>query len=45
MIVLFLWGWTWGAVGALPAVPLLTIARAICCEVESLRPLARAIEA
>jgi predicted PurR-regulated permease PerM len=42
---LFLWGWIWGAVGALLAVPLLTIVRAICYEVDSLRPLARAIAA
>ena len=40
---LFLWGWIWGAAGALLAVPLLTIVRAICYEVDSLRPLARAI--
>jgi predicted PurR-regulated permease PerM len=44
-ISLFLWGWIWGAVGALLAVPLLTIARAVCCEIDLLRPIALAIEA
>lgn len=38
------WGWMWGIVGAILAVPLLAIVKIACEEVESLTPIAKFID-
>ena len=36
---LLFWGWAWGAVGLLVAVPMLVVLKSICDRVEDLRPI------
>jgi AI-2 transport protein TqsA len=40
LISLIFWGWMWGIIGAVLAVPITSILKIICQNVESLRPLA-----
>ena len=44
-IALLFWGWLWGAIGLILAIPI-TAALKICCDnVESLRPVGRWLSA
>ncbi|MGX1198923.1 AI-2E family transporter [Parvibaculum sp. MBR-TMA-1.3b-4.2] len=38
------WGWLWGVIGAVLAVPILVIANAICAHVEHLKPISYFID-
>ncbi|NNJ27141.1 AI-2E family transporter [Alienimonas chondri] len=40
LLSLAFWGWIWGPTGAVLAVPLLSMTKIVCDDVESLRPLA-----
>jgi predicted PurR-regulated permease PerM len=40
LISLILWGWLWGAVGMVLAVPIMATIKIICENVEMLRPMA-----
>jgi predicted PurR-regulated permease PerM len=36
---LLFWGWVWGGVGVLLAVPMMTMLKAVCDRVDGLRPV------
>ncbi|WP_290652282.1 AI-2E family transporter [Aquisalimonas sp.] len=40
---IFFWGWLWGAIGVLLAVPLMTVIMVVLRHIESLRPVSRVI--
>jgi predicted PurR-regulated permease PerM len=39
LLALFLWGWLWGLVGLVIAVPAMVVVKFICDNIESLRPI------
>jgi predicted PurR-regulated permease PerM len=38
-VAMFLWGWLWGVLGALMAVPILMVLKVLCDHIDSLAPL------
>lgn len=42
-VAIFFWGWLWGPVGALLAVPLMTVIQVVLRQIEPLRPVYRVI--
>jgi AI-2 transport protein TqsA len=39
LLALFLWGWLWGTVGLVIAVPAMAVIKFTCDNIESLRPI------
>ena len=39
LLALFLWGWLWGAVGMIIAVPAMVVVKFVCDNIDSLRPI------
>ena len=42
-LALLFWGWLWGALGMLLAVPITMVFKSICDHIEALKPIGRLI--